>query len=448
MMVQETYKTTWLANALKHWEIFRVGSVFVERTEKVSDKNFAPLSVTMKGIVPQLDSIAKTNNGDNRKKVCINDFVINSRSDRKGSGGLSKYEGSVSLINTVLKPNYKYENRYTNYLFTNILFQEEFYKFGKGIVDDMWSTKYFDMKYIKVPCPPIEEQITIANHLDSQCKKIKHFIKKKQRFIELLKEQRQAVINKAVTKGIGTSAPLSPRYGSMNLQPRRSLSEVEMKDSGIDWLGDIPEHWVVRKLRYCGQCQNGLNKGGEFFGSGFPFFGYGDIYNNEILLETPSGLVQSSEDDHKNCSVQKGDVFFTRTSETVDEIAIASTCHKTIPKATFSGFLIRFRPIKDLLFDGFSTYYFRCELLRDYFVKEMNIITRASMSQDLLKSLSIVLPPMDEQVKIANYIKTETAKIDQAITQAQKEIELIKEYKEAMIAEAVLGKFNHKIVKE
>src|SRR5690554_3301850 len=233
MVVENNYISILTKNLPQHWESFRIGSVFVERTEKVSDKDFAPLSVTMKGIVPQLDSIAKTNNGDNRKKVCINDFVINSRSDRKGSGGMSKYEGSVSLINTVLKPNNKYENRYTNYLFTNVLFQEEFYKFGKGIVDDMWSTKYFDMKYIKVPCPPKEEQIAIANYLDKQSKKIKHFIKKKQTFIELLKEQRQAVINKAVTKGINPN--------------------VKLKDSGIDWLGDIPEHWGLRKLKYCVQ---------------------------------------------------------------------------------------------------------------------------------------------------------------------------------------------------
>ena len=146
-------------------------------------------------------------------------------------------------------------------------------------------------------------------------------------------------------------------------------------------------------------------------------------------------------------NVKKGDVFFTRTSEIVDEIAIASTCHETIPNATFSGFLIRFRPTANLLYEGYSTYYFRNELLREYFVKEMNIITRASMSQDLLKSLPIVLPPIEEQVMIYNFIKTETAKIDQAIAKAEKEIELIKEYREAMIAEAVVGKLHHKIIK-
>lgn len=427
MIVESNYISILTKQLPAHWYSYRIGSVFVERIEKVSDEDFAPLSVTMKGVVPQLENVAKTTNGENRKRVCINDFVINSRSDRKGSGGMSKYDGSVSLINTVLKPNSKYDNRYTNYLLTNVLFQEEFYKFGKGIVDDMWSTKYFDMKYIKVPCPPKEEQIAIANYLDKQAKKIKHFIQKKQAFIELLKEQRQAVISKAVTKGINP--------------------EVTLKESGIKWLGDIPEHWELRKLRYCGQCQNGLNKGGEFFGKGFPFFGYGDIYNNEILPEIPSGLVESTDEDQANCSVKKGDVFFTRTSEIVDEIAIASTCHETIPNATFSGFLIRFRPTANLLYEGYSTYYFRNELLREYFVKEMNIITRASMSQDLLKSLPIVLPPIEEQVMIYNFIKTETAKIDQAIAKAEKEIELIKEYREAMIAEAVVGKLHHKIIK-
>jgi type I restriction enzyme S subunit len=155
----QTYnKLAWLGALPSHWKVVRIANEFKERTEIVSDKDFKPLSVTMQGIVPQLENIAKTDNGDNRKKVCIGDFVINSRSDRKGSGGISLYEGSVSVISNVLKANNNYDIRYTNYLFTNKLFQEEFYFHGKGIVADMWSTKYQDMRNICIPLPPKNEQ--------------------------------------------------------------------------------------------------------------------------------------------------------------------------------------------------------------------------------------------------------------------------------------------------
>ena len=159
MIATATYnKLAWLGNYPKHWKVTRLCNVFRERTEIVSDKEFMPLSVTMQGILPQLENIAKTDNGDNRKKVCVGDFVINSRSDRKGSGGISQYVGSVSVISNVLKANEHYNSQYTHYLFTNRMFQEEFYFHGKGIVADMWSTNYQNMRSIMIPVPPIEEQ--------------------------------------------------------------------------------------------------------------------------------------------------------------------------------------------------------------------------------------------------------------------------------------------------
>lgn len=382
-----------------HWDSFRIGSVFVERTEKVSDEDYAPLSVTMKGVVPRLENVAKTTNGENRKRVCINDFVINSRSDRKGSGGMSKYDGSVSLINTVLKPNTKYDNRYTNYLLTNVLFQEEFYKFGKGIVDDMWSTKYFDMKYIKVPCPPLEEQIAIANYLDEQSKKIKHFIQKKQAFIDLLKEQRQAFISKAVTKGINP--------------------EVTLKDSGIQWLGDSPEHWEIKRLKNCGTFQSGENLTSEVIDdtSDYPVYGgnglrgYYHRYNHDgeyVLIGRQGALCG-------NINYGSGKFWAT-------EHAVVVTLNEKINHFWFG------------------------ETLR---VMNLNQYSQSSAQPGIavenIRPLKLPFPPLEEQTQIVSFIKTETAKIDQAIAKAEKEIELIKEYREAMIAEAVLGKLDVKV---
>jgi len=176
------------------------------------------------------------------------------------------------------------------------------------------------------------------------------------------------------------------------------------KYSGIEWIGEIPEHWGISKLRYIGSCQNGISAGADYFGSGFPFLTYGDVYRHREVPEDFSGLAKSSNIDQQRYSVQEGDVFFTRTSETVEEIGIASTCLKPVEQATFAGFLIRFRPNKEHLFAGFSKYFFRSYLQRKFFVSKMNLVTRASLGQDLLKEHPVFIIPLEEQVQIANFL--------------------------------------------
>ena len=144
----------WIGQIHIDWKLSKIAALYGLRNEKVSDKDYPPLSVTMKGVVPQLESAAKTDNGDNRKLVKVGDFAINSRSDRRGSCGISKYDGSVSLINTVLTPRDKIHPGYYEWLFHSVLFGDEFYKWGHGIVDDLWTTRWQEMKRIVVPVPP------------------------------------------------------------------------------------------------------------------------------------------------------------------------------------------------------------------------------------------------------------------------------------------------------
>ena len=158
-----------------------------------------PLSVTMKGIVPQLESAAKTNDGDNRKLVRKGDFVINSRSDRRGSCGISEFDGSVSLINLVLKPRGEMNNRYYNWLFHTEQFADEFYKWGHGIVDDLWTTRWLDMRKIAVPMPPLSEQKEIADYLDNKCAQIDELISAKQSQFETLESYKKSIIYEYVT---------------------------------------------------------------------------------------------------------------------------------------------------------------------------------------------------------------------------------------------------------
>lgn len=139
------------------------------RNTKVSDKEYPPLSVTNKGIVPQLQTAAKTNAHDDRKLVKKGDFAINSRSDRRGSCGISSYEGSVSLINAILALLGEMNPRYYDWLFHTIQFGDEFYKWGHGIVDDLWTTNWQDMKKITIPMPDLNEQEKITAFLDTKC---------------------------------------------------------------------------------------------------------------------------------------------------------------------------------------------------------------------------------------------------------------------------------------
>ena len=191
--------TEWLGKIPSSWEISRIASVYSLRNTKVSEYDYQPLSVTMKGIVPQLETAAKTNAHDDRKLVKAGDFAINSRSDRRGSCGISPVDGSVSLINTILKPLNKMNPRYYNWLFHTEAFADEFYKWGHGIVDDLWTTGWQEMKRILIPSPSLEEQEQIACFLDNKCGEIDGVLLSKQKQLDTLAEYKKSLIYEYVT---------------------------------------------------------------------------------------------------------------------------------------------------------------------------------------------------------------------------------------------------------
>ena len=273
-----------------------------------------------------------------------------------------------------------------------------------------------------IAVPPLHEQARIVAFLDCETAKIDELVAEQRRLIELLKEKRQAVISHAVTKGLNPNAPMKP--------------------SGIEWLGDVPEHWMVKPLGRLGQLQNGLNIGGEAFGAGDPFVSYGDVYKNANVPTIPSGLVLSTSSDQEKYDLDIGDVLFTRTSETVDDIGVASTCLCPIPRVTFAGFLIRFRPIKGLLEPRYSTFLFRNQGVQGHFSGTMNLVTRASLSQEVLKLLPICVPPIMEQQAIAQFIEQQVAAFCDLIAEATRAVELLQERRTALISAAVTGKID------
>lgn len=297
-------------------------------------------------------------------------------------------------------------------------FCDEIDKQSAGIAYPAVNTSQVGRVYM--PIPPIPEQQAIAAFLDDRCRQIDGIVADLERQVEILRQYKKALITETVTKGLDKAAP--------------------MKDSGIDWIGNIPTNWMVKNLRFLGAFQNGISKDGDSFGTGYPFVSYGDAYNNFILPTTVEGLVESTKNERRLYSVQEGDVFFTRTSETIEEIGFASVCRKTIEDATFAGFLIRFRPTSQELLPGFATYYFRADALRSYFVKEMMIVTRASLGQNLLKNLPMLLPPIEDQKVIADFLDHKCTEVDDLIAEKQKAAETMRQYKKSLIYEYVTGK--------
>jgi type I restriction enzyme S subunit len=218
-----------LRNKPDNWQVVKLGQCFEQRNEKVSDEDYSPLSVTYNGIVPQMEHVAKSNDRDNRKRVAIGDFVINTRSDRRGASGLSDYEGSVSLISLVVKPR-KGHGRFLHYLLRSIAFQEEFYRYGHGIVSDLWTTGYSEFKNILVALPDCHTQNHIAEFLDQQCARIDRLIEKKRQVIAVLKQKEHIAIDGSLICDAG-----KPKH---------------FKETGLSWISQMPAHWKVERAKF------------------------------------------------------------------------------------------------------------------------------------------------------------------------------------------------------
>jgi type I restriction enzyme S subunit len=217
-----------------------------------------------------------------------------------------------------------------------------------------------------------------------------------------------------------------------------------MKDSGIEWIGEIPEDWEILRLKHLGETKSGLaNKKPEDFGQGFPFISYKNIYSNIVLDSNCPDLVESTDKDREIYNVLRGDAFFTGSSETIEELGFSSVCLEDIPDATYNGFCIRFRPNSfDEYLPDYYKYYFRSFATRGYLIQNDNSITRANLSQKTLKSLPVVCPSMLQQQKIANFLDKKVAEIDHILEKTRESIEEYKKYKQSIITEAVTKGLN------
>lgn len=359
----------------------------------------------------------------NCKFAYPDDLVISRLNEPYGRSCLlpnSEEKCVLAVDIVILRPNGNFEKRYLCYQTQCTNYQAAVGDKARGTAMKRISRN--NLGNIQMIQPPLPEQHRIANFLDTACSKVDALIANQQAQIEKLKAYKQSLITEVVTHGLDPDAP--------------------MKDSGVEWIGMIPQGWTLTLVRYIGSLQNGISKSGEAFGSGYPFVSYGDIYKNYELPTMVAGLVETSEKEREQYSVEYGDIFFTRTSETIEEVGFSCVCRQTIPDATFAGFAIRMRPYKadEKILTNFAKYYFRGSQIRAYLVKEMNLVTRASLGQTLLKGMSVTIPPKKEQQQIADYLDEKCTRLDALIAIKQQKIEKLEQYKKSLIYEYVTGK--------
>lgn len=392
----------WIGEIPTTWELSKIGSIYDERNEKVSDKDYEPLSVTKQGIVPQLETAAKTDNGDNRKLIKKNDFVINSRSDRRGSCGISEYDGSCSLINTVLKPRRNMCNQYYGFVFKSENFADEYYRWGHGIVNDLWSTKWSDMKNIYIPMPSIEEQKKMAEYLDSKCSKIDAIIEKQQTIIDKLKEYKLSMINEVTNVKEGISCHLG----------------------------------------FISQMKNGLNFTDTLEGIRIKFLGVGDFKQYFFLdNEEQFSTVITESDISEDYYLKDGDIVFVRSNGSKELVGRAVMVNNISFPLTYSGFCIRFRNIRpDIIDSRFLLYYFRSPDFRKQLEKYSQGSNISNMNQDLLSRMSFTIPSMEYQIDALEQLEIKCKKIDEKVDNTELFINKLMEYKKSLVYEVVTGK--------
>ena len=395
----------WIGEIPASWQLLTVGSLFRVRNEKVNDTDYPPLSVTKGGIVPQLENVAKSDANDNRKMVLKHDFVINSRSDRKQSCGVSPMDGSVSLINIVLYPakGAPVIPEYLNYLLKNYGFAEEFYRWGHGIVADLWTTRWQEMKNILLPVPMIEEQQWNLSAISAQTKNVDTLIANVQAQIDKLNDYRVSVISSFTNDT--NFQHLKLKRVIDNVEQGWSPSPAEPKDDG---------GWQVLTLAAV--------KFGRFnFENTKPFEG-----NIERC---------------KPLSINVGDFLLTRsnTKELVGQVCIVN---HPVQNTIFSDLIYRLDLNTKYVTPEFMLYYFQSTQMRQQIQRDAHgsSSTMVKITHKDIDNWEIDLPDMDKQIEVAEQLNDITRKIDDLISIKQAKIEKLEQYKRSLIYEYVTGK--------
>jgi len=411
----------WIGKIPEEWEISRIKKLF--KKKKIVEKKHAHTNILSlsygklivknkednKGLLP--------NNYDTYQSVDVDNIIFrftDLQNDKKSLRvGIAETSGIITSAYLCIYGNQNINMKFAYYFFHNMDLLKEFYNMGNGIRQ---SLDFNDLKNSIFILPNLDEQKRIAEYLDKKCEQAENFILKQENYIELLKEQKKALINHAVTKGIDP--------------------DVELKESSIEWLGQIPMHWEVKKLKYLvkEKLKYGANESADLDDVNLPRYiritDFGD--NGKLKDETFKSLPLKIA---KEYYLNEGDILFARSGATVGKTFQFKNFNG---KACFAGYLIKVTPSKKILSDylyNFTKSYSYEEWKNSIF----NKATIENIGADKYNMLDIIVPSLEEQQKIVEYIEKKVGIIDLAISKAQEEIKLTREYLESLIYQAVTG---------
>ncbi len=310
------------------------------------------------------------------------------------------------------------ERRYAKYLLEVV--RDELHVVATGTTYDAVTVD--DVSNLACVVPPFSEQIQIANFLDRKTGHIDELIRIKERQVELLQEQRTALINQAVTKGLDPN--------------------VEMKPSGAEWVGDIPSHWEIKKLKHVAKIlPSNVDKHIYPDEIQVRLCNYTDVYYNDyITVDTVLNKGSCKEREFAKFVLRKGDVIITKDSETPDDIGVPTFVKDDLDNVVCGYHLTMIRPLA--CFGEFIFRFIQSDRTRRYFELESNGITRYGLGKPSIENLLLPIPTDFEQQQIANFLDCKTGQIDELIATEQRKIELLKEYRQSLISEAVTGKID------
>ena len=278
------------------------------------------------------------------------------------------------------------------------------------------------MAKIRVQVPSETEQTQIANFLDRKTEQIDELIRIKERQIALLQEQRTALINQVVTKGLDPN--------------------VEMKPSGVEWIGEIPAHWEVNRLKHVAKIlPSNVDKHIYPDEIQVRLCNYTDVYYNDyITVDTVLKKGSCKESEFAKFALRKGDVIITKDSETPDDIGVPTYVKDDLDNVVCGYHLTMIRPFACL--GEFVFRFIQSDRTRRYFEVNSNGITRYGLGKSSIENLLLPIPTDSEQRQIADFLNNKTKQIDELISAEQRKIELLKEYRQSLISEAVTGKID------
>ncbi len=397
----------------KHWQVLRNFAIFSDRSDR-GYPHLLPFSVTQQsGVIPQeyssdqiVRSSSKTENG---KRICRGDLVYNKMRMWQGAVGVAPAEGRVSTAYVVCQPIRGLIPEFFEYLYRTPLYMTQSLRFSYGGCKDQYCLYPKDFKNIYTIFPPKREQAQIANFLDRKTGQIDELIRIKERKTELLQEQRAALINQVVTKGLDPN--------------------VDMKPSDVEWIGEVPAHWKIKRLKYVANLNMGQSPPSEEYNSdqvGTPFL----QGNAEFGLHHPTPKIYCPT---ARKYADPGDILLSVRAP-VGAINIANQ------EYGIGRGLCAIRPRTNQLEQRYAKYLL--EVVRAELHTVATGSTYDAVTVDEVSNLTCVVPPVSEQAQIANFLDSKTEQIDELIATEQRKIELLKEYRQSLISEAVTGKID------